>query len=84
MIIALNYQHTQKLLTTLSLVDLRQRWMQDQISEMIDLPLSERIKAEQRMIDREICPNCGSSLNDIANHLEGDTLNYSCTYCKSL
>ncbi len=40
-----------------------------------------RKQTEQWLIDADHCPSCGSSLNDIANNLEGEALNYKCTYC---
>ena len=84
MIVALqNRGKPLKLFTTLlSREETNQYIIQRKIDSLLDLPLSERIKQEQKLIDWDRCPNCGSSLNDIANHLEGTPLNYQCTYCK--
>jgi len=81
MIFTFQHRHQQQLLTTISRIDALQYHLQQQVNSLIDLPLSERLRREDYLIEKQVCPNCGSSLNDIVNQLEGEPLRYNCIYC---
>ncbi|MCT4602828.1 MAG: hypothetical protein N4A59_08020 [Marinifilum sp.] len=95
MTITLQINNRSKLLTTLGNADIVKMWQNScesekqqatihrRVAALIDMPYKKRIRTEGWIIRQGHCPGCGASLNDIANHLEGKTLNYKCTYCKT-
>lgn len=75
---------SQRLLSTLMAGDeIKQFEINRLVDELPSLPIAKRIEQETVIINDGFCPGCGSSLKDSFNHLEGQALNYQCTYCNN-
>ncbi len=95
MTVTLQIEGKTKLISTITNASIKHLWVLRNRAEERKLAIVHRKLAalphmskkrrkltEQWLIDQNHCANCGSSLNDVANQLEGEALKYTCTYCK--